>query len=451
MPVPVVTAVYATSAVGGLVSPTSANKPAGVARLVAAATCAAAFGDAADVDSPADEPPGLPQLVPAGSAERGEADLRASLLLTTGVLVGAVLVSVLAALRTTRANSVLSSCAAALTALGLTYLGPDVTQYAVTLLAHGAESASTGVAVACVAASVATTAVVGRVCLWPSAEGAAGGGLQHRLREGVWSPFHDGSRDGSVLRLRAYVFEDIAVGTLLAALSGVRPTTEPGCRAVAASMLVLTLGHAAYTGIVRPQLLRVDLVFAAVNAAVLLAIALLTAVVVFLRLRSALEPLGYVLVAVDAVFFVQIVVLGYFGLRTWCATEKPSARQPPTDGGVDPLLAVPMVAMAEHAAVVNPLAQQGHSADCYAETPGMLTHNYSPGRGGFPLLLVRICCHLVSFNLFCSFVFWLPGSQQPGEGSSLCTAIPSSPFSLRSTALPRPWPCLLPPARCAWA
>ena len=348
-----VRATYATSAVGAIISPTSGNKPASVARLVSAAACGEAFnGGRTDPSSTSFvDPPGLPALLPAGSATDGESELVTSLALTAAVAVASTLVSIAYARASVGASSnsvIASSLATAFVAVGLTYLGPNVVQYAATLLAHGATAAASPVAAGCIVAVVGPMVAACWVC-WPSppVAGDAPPSLRDVLRGGVWSAFHHGSRDGSVLKLRLYVFEDLAVAVGLAALSGVHPSTAAGCRAVAASMLALGLVHLCYVVGVRPQQGRLELAFAVANAVVVGAVGLAVVLIVFLEWHGAVAPLGYLLTGVDGLVLVQVVVLGAFGLKQGCAERSRGgaadgrAAADAGDASVAPLLVVP--------------------------------------------------------------------------------------------------------------
>ena len=318
------------------------------------------------------DPPGLPALLPAGIATEGEVELLKSLVLTSAVTVVSILISVVFAVvvRTVPKTSTIGSAlAAAFAAVGLTYLGPNVVQYSATLLAHGSSSSVVGLAAAC-AGAVAVPMVTTCWVVWPPHSRANDGSspsVRDRLREGVWSVFHEGSRDGSVLKLRMYFFEDLAVAVGLGALSGIHPTTILGCRAVAASMLVLGMVHLAYIVVVRPHAGRVDLAFAVGNAVVVSVIGVGVVIIVFLELRSAVEPLGYLLIAVDALVFVQLVVLGVIGAKEACSQghgERGAGNVDPDGAGTStatPLLVVPVASPppAEAAAIhVNPLNYQ---------------------------------------------------------------------------------------------
>ena len=325
-----------------------------MARLAAAATCGAAFGDDGDDgDDAVVEPPGLPMLAPSGADERGETDLGWSLLVTAAVTVVACGVSIAVEGRplpagVAKRGAVASGCGAALASIALAYLAPNVLQYGVTLAVHGSLPPSLPVGAGCGAAVLLLASGVFVVCLPPS--GGGGGApelasarpptMRERLRAGVWAPFYDCSRDESVLRLRLCGFEDLAVAGAIAALSGVHPTSEFGCRAVAASMLLTAVLHAAYTVALRPLKEATELKFAVLNAAILVAMAALTMAIVVRGWQSAIEPLGYALAVIDALFFVELGVLGVGELREALANHEPSHTAGQDDANAVPMLAV---------------------------------------------------------------------------------------------------------------
>ena len=185
--------------------------------------------------------------------------------------------------------------------------------------------------------------------------------LRGKLRDGIWSPFHDGSRDDKDLKVRMFFFEDLAVAFALGALSGIHPLTEFGCKAVAGAMVVVTALHLGYTAFLRPQAKRIEVIFAIINAVALLTFSVVTTAIVVFQWTQALDTLGYMMTGINAALIVQVVILGLFGLKSWrsersnqnpspngtgTTSSGPSSAAGPPAATSAPLLAVPLVAMA---------------------------------------------------------------------------------------------------------
>jgi len=222
--------------------------------------------------------------------------------------------------------------------------------------------------VSCIAGMVALVVVVGFVVL-PAGTDPDLTSLPAKLRAGVWAAFHEGTKDPTLVKQRVFFFEDVEVALGLAALSGVGPKSTLGCYVVAGLMLCLTAGHAVYVCCVRPHKVAVELGFAVVNAGMQLAAACASMGVLVVGQRSMLVWLGYVMLALDVFFFVEVAILAAVAVWDKCRAQ-PKSRQAvvaapsgapnaPANGDDDaaPLLTVPAAAGVS-AHVTNPLLDE---------------------------------------------------------------------------------------------
>ena len=378
----VVATAYGSTAIASAVSPTTATQATTAARIAAVAACEGPWATDDGGNDDADGPdPMLFVLVvslPAGGTQF-EREMTGALVTTTAVFLAACLaVASLSRLHDAgtaaepkERKTARRACVVLLT-LVLGYHGPNVVNGATTLLA-GAPSTADARAVGAATAAAVLGATVGVFFpLWrrfdanllefPNgvpAHGEAFAAVQRSL-----APLYDAGRELANPVTRLLTAEDLTVAHAIAVLTGLRPPTPNGCVGVAVAAAVVALAHLAYLAKYRPYGVALEQGLAVANGVVQLAVAVLSAAAV--KSPAAMtKPLGYTLVAADAMFFVQLLVLGAVGVRgdltRWRAATRPT---PDTSlqQQQQPLLAVPGATAADADNAVSLVATAGPPA-----------------------------------------------------------------------------------------
>lgn len=356
---------YGGAAVAGAISPTTANKPTAVSRLLSSVQCGSGADSGINV-------PDASQLFPGFvTIGDGDAGTVAGMLVSTMVcLVCVAMVNVAVAVKWPGDDgeplSLFASLCVAAHGIGLSYIGPNVANAAVTLLTVGDASAMSRIV------AVVSCGVVGAnttVTLWASLQraGPASVGLRGKLSH-QWQSFVAGSRDADRSIVRLYIFEDIGVALTLACVSGVVTASIALCVSVSCLMTVVTAVHVVYLIVVRPYHSRAEQWLANANAMILIVIAALTDCIMFRNVSqgtsesddSLLQALGVALLAANAFFFVQALVLCGIAMARLCFGFSRLTDETIDGSKHAPLLdAIPTPITAE-GEVRNPLEVQPH-------------------------------------------------------------------------------------------
>ena len=377
----VVATAYGSTAIASALSPTTATQATTAARIAAVAACEGPWATVDGRNDDADGPdPMLFVLVvslPAGGTQF-EREMTGALVTTTALLLAACLaVASLSRLHDAgtaaepKGRKTARRVGVVLLTLVLGYHGPNVVNGATTLLA-GAPSAAPARAVGVATAAAVLGATVGVFFpLWRRFDanllefpngvpthGEAFAAVQRSL-----APLYDAGRELADPVTRLPTAEDLAVAHAIAVLTGLRPPTPNGCVGVAVATAVVALAHLAYLGKYRPYGVALEQGLAVVNGVVQLAVAVLSAAAV--KSPAMTKPLGYTLVAADAMFFVQLLVLGIVGLRGDLARWRAATRPTPDTSlqqQQQPLLAVPGATAADADNAVSLVATAGPPA-----------------------------------------------------------------------------------------
>ena len=369
----VVATAYGSTVVAGLLSPTTASQATSAARVAGVGVCAGAEDDGDEPD-----PMLFVAVVPIGALGTTPFERRAAgaMISTVALLLAACGVAAVLSRNTDagteaepKNRKTARRIAVILVALLLAYHGPNVTNLATTVLV-GAGTASSRI-VAGVAAVV--VAAVSGACFFPlwkkfdanlvefpngvPAHGEAFAAVQRSLE-----PLYDAARALADPMTRLLTAEDLAVAHAIAVLTGIRPSSPGACTGVGVAVIAVAAAHLFYLGRWRPYGVALEHWLAVANGVMQLALGVLSAAAVNHPAAMA-KPLGYTLVAADAMFFVQLLVLAGATLTGKLAAGRAATR--PSPDTADPAVAVAMLQLplapgdgtAAEAAVSNPLAR----------------------------------------------------------------------------------------------
>jgi hypothetical protein len=310
-------------------SPTSANKGANIANIVAAVDCA--YSEDALATSPAE----VFFVFAVGTSPLrhfigGVLFIPCVLFAAFGAQ--AALWRWLPAWRRTR------RCGAILLSVLVGYLLPTAAGYATTILLHASDlfdAVFGAIGALCVAGFLGGPALLvvlrlptGCARHFGDPEAQAGGSAPYAVYM-----LADGCSDTRLMSRRLLFFEDLGVAVLISVVAGVMPADGGSCTAVTGAMAALALLHLLYSAAVRPFDKRVDGAFAVVIGAGQVAAAA-AAVGATLELAHATAALACIALAQMCVFFAQLAALVAIEVYEQCV--QPRLEASADDGGDAP-------------------------------------------------------------------------------------------------------------------
>ena len=151
---------------------------------------------------------------------------------------------------------------------------------------------------------------------------------------------------------RYFVVEDVATAHAVAALLGVHPSDHTACGVVAASLLAVTAAHAAFLLRYRPYPSRLEQRIAVALASLQVAIGAATVTAVVAPSDTTADAVGVLLAAFDVATLLALLVTAAAAVKEAMAVAPATAADEPTE-----VLGAPLLAMPEEAADASPGAQ----------------------------------------------------------------------------------------------
>jgi hypothetical protein len=190
-------------------------------------------------------------------------------------------------------------------AVSVQYFVPNCAAAIALLLAHSGDGIELGIAIA--------VAVILAAVITVTAKRLANG---DKLDVVAMHAFVDGCADLQDARKRLYSLEELAVSTLVAAITGMR---RGACGGVAIGLVAVMLLHLCYLLVVKPYRAKLDTTFALLSCVLQLALCLLVAVMLHRGVDAAFDQaLAVVLLLIFVMFFVQTIALaGWSVIVQW--------------------------------------------------------------------------------------------------------------------------------------